>query len=84
MKRIHGHGREVFNSLAEILAPAHTALLMIDVQNDLFSPGGHFDRFGKDLSQMRAILPNLAALLNGARRLGISRSAKRFSRLAIP
>jgi nicotinamidase-related amidase len=71
MKRIHG--RDVFDSLAEILKPDHTALLIIDVQNDLFSPGGHFDRFGKNLSRMRAILPNLAVLLNSARRLGLFR-----------
>lgn len=71
MKRIHG--RDVFDSLTEIVAPTHTALLMVDVQNDLFSSGGHFDRFGKDLSRMRAILPNLADLLNEARRLGIFR-----------
>jgi nicotinamidase-related amidase len=69
----HIHGRTVLDSLDEILAPSHAALLIIDVQNDLFSVGGHFERFGKDLSGMRAILPHLSALLYGARRTGIYR-----------
>ena len=36
-------GKEVFSSLEEVADPKHTALVVIDVQNDFCSPKGLFD-----------------------------------------
>lgn len=69
MKRIHGH--EVLDRPEEILAPAHTVVLSIDVQNDFCIPDGHYGRHGKDLSMMAEMLPRLRAFLRGAREAGI-------------
>jgi ureidoacrylate peracid hydrolase len=60
-------GLSCYSTLEEILDPTHTGLLVVDVQHDFVSPDGHFARHGKDIGQMRAMLPRLAALLDGAR-----------------
>jgi nicotinamidase-related amidase len=43
-------GPEVLDTLAEIADPAHTALLIIDVQHDFCSPDGLHGSLGKDLT----------------------------------
>src|SRR5262245_18103744 len=67
MKRIHH--LDVFDSLAELLALEHSIVVSIDVQNDFCAPGGHYDRFGKDLSLMAEMLPRLREFLRQARSL---------------
>jgi nicotinamidase-related amidase len=47
--------------------PDHTALLVIDMQNDFLAFGGATDRQGESLGEGRAILPALQALLESAR-----------------
>ena len=47
-------GIEVLGTLAERIAPAHTALLVVDMQNDYCAPGGAGDRNGRDLSLVQA------------------------------
>lgn len=71
MKEIHG--KKVFDSLEEIIDLKHSAILIVDVQNDLFSEGGHFHRFQKDISMMREIHPRLVGFIQEARKLGILR-----------
>jgi hypothetical protein len=44
MKNVNGV--QIFSELAEIVDPAHTALLVVDVQNDLVLPEGWFARNG--------------------------------------
>ena len=51
--------------------PAHTALIVIDMQRDFIEPGGFGDSLGNDLSPLAAIVPTTAALLQWARALGI-------------
>ena len=51
MKTINGV--EVLDTLDEILRPAHTALLVVDVQNDFCHPDGHFAKYGKALGIRR-------------------------------
>lgn len=65
MKRVHGH--EVLDLAEEILAPGHTVVVSIDVQNDFCVPKGHYGRHGKDLSMMAEMLPRLRAFLAAAR-----------------
>jgi nicotinamidase-related amidase len=65
------NGAEVFSSLAEIVDPAHTALIVIDVQNDGVRADGWFARNGKDVSAAAGMLPRLIALVRAARRAGV-------------
>lgn len=71
MKEIHG--KKVFDSLEEIIDLKHSAILIVDVQNDLFSEGGHFHRLQKDISMMREILPRLVGFIQEARKFGVLR-----------
>jgi nicotinamidase-related amidase len=60
-------GREVFTELDELVDPAHTALLLIDMQHDFVDPDGLFGRLGVDLSMYEQSRPRLAGLLAAAR-----------------
>lgn len=52
------------------LDPAVTALLVIDLQVDFLSSDGYFARKGYDPAPLRAILPNVNALIDAARAAG--------------
>jgi nicotinamidase-related amidase len=65
-------GKRVYTTLAELVAPSHTALVVIDMQNDFCSPGGVFARQGLDLSVYDSMVPRLAALLDEARSAGVT------------
>ena len=62
------HGKRVFDSLSEVVDPSHTAVLVIDMQNDLVSPDGVGGRAGGNVSAQRAIIPALQQLLDAARK----------------
>src|SRR3712207_4464628 len=64
-------GKEVLTELAELVAPAHTALVLVDMQRDFLEPDGVFGRLGVDLSMYAAMRPRVAALLTAARRPGV-------------
>ncbi len=51
--------------------PAHTALVVIDMQRDFVEPGGFGEALGNDVTPLAAIVPTVAALLVLARRLGL-------------
>ncbi len=55
----------------ERLDPTHTALVLIDIQNDFCHPDGVFGRLGHDLSMMPAMAKNTHVALAAARRKGI-------------
>ncbi len=52
--------------------PAHTAVLMIDMQRDFLEPGGFGAMLGNDVSLLRPIVPACARLLALARRHGMT------------
>jgi nicotinamidase-related amidase len=52
------------------LDPTATALLVIDLQVDFLSPDGYFARSGYDPSSLRAIIPNVNAVIAVAREAG--------------
>ena len=51
--------------------PAHTAVLMIDMQRDFLEPGGFGAMLGNDVSLLRPIVPACVRLLALARRHGM-------------
>jgi nicotinamidase-related amidase len=67
---INIEGKTVLTELAELVDPAHTALIMIDMQRDFIEPDGLFGSMGIDLSMYKDSRPRLAALLEAARRAG--------------
>ncbi|UCG65917.1 MAG: cysteine hydrolase [Deltaproteobacteria bacterium] len=60
------NGKEVFNTIEELVNPKYTALLLIDIQNDYVTPGGYFDKMGFS-SALREIVPNIKRVLEAAR-----------------
>lgn len=60
-------GKQVFTELAELADPAHTALLLVDMQRDFVDEHGLFARLGIDTSMYPPMLPRLAGLLAAAR-----------------
>ena len=62
----------LLRTLAQKADPAHSALLVIDVQNDFVADGGFFDKVGGDvrtIQQQR--VPNLLRLIDAARQAGV-------------
>lgn len=64
---IEMYGRQVPTELEEIAAPDVTALVVIDMQNDLCSRDGAFAAQGADISSYTAITPRIARLVTAAR-----------------
>ncbi len=62
---------EMLTAPADILAPRHTALVIIDMQKDFCAPGFGADRAGRNLGPTRSIIPGLQALLAVARAAGV-------------
>lgn len=61
----------VKTSLQDLVDPKHTALLIIDVQNDFCETGGVSDRHGAHLTRGRAIIDNIGLLIKQARTAGV-------------
>ncbi len=49
----------MLTTLARKVEPTHTALIVVDMQNDFCAQGGMFDREGRDLSMIQAMVPPL-------------------------
>jgi nicotinamidase-related amidase len=61
----------VYTTLAELVARKHTALVIVDMQNDFCKPGWAFGKLGIDLSMYPPMIPHLACLAEGARKAGV-------------
>lgn len=57
-------------TLEERIDPAHTALLLIDMQKDLVYDGFLCDQAGRDLTATRSVIPTMKRLLDAARASG--------------
>jgi nicotinamidase-related amidase len=69
MKRIGN--REIFDTIEEVVQPSHTALLIIDMQNDFAAKGGFFDKKKINISMMEKAIPHQRELLDAARSSGV-------------
>lgn len=68
---INVEGKVVYTELHELVDPAHTALVIIDMQKDFVEPDGAFGLMGVDVSMYRQSRPRLHALLQSARENGV-------------
>jgi nicotinamidase-related amidase len=69
MGQINGSG--VASDLKDIVAPAHTALLVIDMQNDFCSPGGASDRSEATLGMYPSVIRRIKAVITAAHKCGV-------------
>jgi len=60
-----------FESLPEKVRPPHSALIVIDMQNDFCAKGGLVDRGGRDASAVRVMAKHLPPLIDSARKSGV-------------
>jgi ureidoacrylate peracid hydrolase len=63
-------GREIPETLAEIVDPRHTVVIMHDIQNDNTGPGGVFEKDGRRIDVTGLIAP-IARFLDEARRRNV-------------
>lgn len=61
----------VYDTLDEIVSPPHTALLVVDMQNEFCSPDGVPGKNGADVTPVRAIIPTVQRLIAAARASGV-------------
>ena len=62
--------RPLMETLAEQVAPTHTALVIVDMQKDFCTPGFGAERAGRDLEAARRAIPQIRRLLHAARNAG--------------
>ncbi len=62
----------MMTDLAQQVAPAHTALLIVDMQKDFCTPGFGAERAGRDISAAQGLVPGLRNLLDAARASGVT------------
>lgn len=64
-------GRQVYETLPELIDPRHTAVIAVDIQNDFCQLDGHFGRHGKNLNSTLAALPTMVSFVNDCQALGV-------------
>ncbi len=61
----------ILSTLAEKVDPKHTALVVVDVQNDFCADGGFFSDMGYDLSMIQPMAPRLNSFIARAREVSL-------------
>lgn len=62
----------VLHDVAEIVHPDHTALIVVDVQNDFAHSDGMLARqIGQDMTHVQAALPHINEAIESAREVGV-------------
>ena len=64
-------GREVLDTLDELVDPRWTAVIVVDVQNDFCHVDGHFAKFGKDVARMAPAVKKMVDFVGKAQALGV-------------
>ncbi len=62
----------MLTTLKQKVEPFHTALIVVDVQNDFCARGGALDRDGIDLTMVEDMIPRLVDFIDKARIVGVS------------
>jgi nicotinamidase-related amidase len=62
-------GRQILETLPEIVHPSHTVVMVHDMQNDNTGKGGKYDTIGRRID-VTGIIPPIAAFLRHARAAG--------------
>ena len=62
---------EVFDTAKELVNPRHTAVLVIDMQNETASDEGGYAKHGYDISRIRSTVPIIRRVLEAGRRLNL-------------
>ena len=60
-----------------VFDPAHTALVIIDMQRDFVEPGGFGAALGNDVRRLQPAVPAVASLLAAFRKQGLTVSTRR-------
>jgi ureidoacrylate peracid hydrolase len=63
--------KRMLTTLEAKVLPTHTALLVIDMQNDFCAPGGMMDKEGLDLAAVQVLTQRLPAFIEVARAAGV-------------
>src|SRR5918912_2274559 len=66
-----GPDRPILRTLEEKLEPSHTALVVVDVQNDFCHSDGAYVKRGNDVSLIQAMVPRLQKTIEAARQAGV-------------
>lgn len=69
MKNIKG--KAIYSSYSEMLSPEHTAVLVVDMQNEGIDPHGYFGRIGADVGAVARIVVPLGRFLAASRKAGV-------------
>lgn len=64
-------GRLVYDRMEEIAASQHTALLVVDMQNDFCHTDGVFGKNGEPVERIQSIVAGLAKFIKAARDAGV-------------
>jgi nicotinamidase-related amidase len=72
-------GRQIPQTLAEIIDPAHTVLLVHELLNDFSAVGGKFDKVGRRIDAS-SIVPATVATIAAARAAGVRVMYIRYTR----
>jgi ureidoacrylate peracid hydrolase len=68
----HSMSSDLLDNIDKRLRPAHSAVLVIDMQNDFCDQKGYVETVvGKDVSACRAVVPEIMALVEAARAQGV-------------
>jgi ureidoacrylate peracid hydrolase len=59
-------------TLEKKVDPLHTALIVVDVQNDFCAKGGMLDKEGHDLRMIQTMVPRLINFIHKARQVGLT------------
>jgi ureidoacrylate peracid hydrolase len=64
--------RRILRTLEEKVRPEHTALLVVDVQNDFCHSEGAYVKRGNDVSLIQSMVPKLQKTIEAARERGLA------------
>lgn len=62
----------MLSNLESKVAPSHTALIVVDMQNDFCADGGAMAKEGFDLTMVQAMAPRLASFISESRKVGLT------------